>query len=269
MDFYVMTLFPEMINNALSESITGRAIKNGLMSVEAVDIRDFATNKTGHIDDYIFGGGSGMLIQAEPVYLCYKSIEDRIIEKRRLKSEDDAKTTDSGSDNSKPYCVYMSPQGRRFDQSIARELSKKEEVIFLCGHYEGIDERALSLICDDELSLGDFVLTGGELPAITMIDAVSRLIPGVLGDMDSAVYETFNDGLVEYPQYTRPRVFMDMEVPQVLLSGDHKKIDEWRFVKALERTREKRPDMYEEYLKTHDLAEKKMKKLLDRNGFTL
>ncbi len=243
MNFHVLTLFPEMIENALNESITGRAINKGLISLNTVNIRDYATNKYKHVDDYCYGGGSGMLMQAEPVWLCYKDVEEKI--------------------GKKPRVLYMSPQGRTFDQKFAEELSLEEDIVFLCGHYEGIDERALELIQPEEVSLGDFVLTGGELPAITMIDCISRLVPGVLGKDDSAVYETFYDGLVEYPQYTRPETFMGISVPKILLSGDHKKVEEWRKNTAIERTRIKRPDMYEKYMEEHknDFVKKKQKKV--------
>lgn len=238
MNFYVMTLFPDMIMNCLSESITGRAMEKGLISVETVNIRDFAQNKYKHVDDYIYGGGSGMLMQAEPVYLAYQDIVSRI--------------SGQSADMKKPRVLYMSPQGKRFDQNMAKEFSEEENLILLCGHYEGIDERVLEMIVDEEVSIGDYVLTGGELPAMTIIDAVSRLVPGVLGSDDSAVFETFYDGLLEYPQYTRPEEFMGRKVPEVLLSGHHANISKWRFEKALERTKEKRPDLYAEYLKKHE-----------------
>ncbi len=234
MNFYVMTLFPDMVINCLSESITGRAIKNGLINVEAVNIRDFATNKYKHVDDYIYGGGSGMLMQAEPVYLAYKHIMESM-----------------GNTEKTPRVLYMTPQGKTFNQSMAQEFSQEENLIFLCGHYEGIDERVLEMIVTDEVSVGDYVLTGGEIPAITIIDAVSRLVPGVLGKDDSALYESFYDGLLEYPQYTRPEEFMGKKVPEVLLSGHHKNIEKWRYDMSLERTRIKRPDLYEKYLKEH------------------
>lgn len=240
MHFYVMTLFPEMIQNVMSESITGRAVENGRIQIETVNIRDFAQNKYKHVDDYVYGGGSGMLMQAEPVYLAYRDILRRISEKQTV----------SGTDNTvkKPHVLYMSPQGTCFNQDMAKRLSEEESLVLLCGHYEGIDERVLEMIVDEEVSIGDYVLTGGELPAMTIIDAVSRLVPGVLGSDDSAVYETFYDGLLEYPQYTRPEEFMGKRVPEVLLSGHHAKIAEWRHQMSLERTKEKRPDLYEKYL---------------------
>ena len=210
MNFHVMTLFPEMVENCLKESITGRAIAKGLISLEAVNIRDYAQNRYKHVDDYIYGGGSGMLMQPEPVWLCYEDIIGRLPKEKKVKT------------------LYMSPQGRTFDQKFAEELAQEEDIIFLCGHYEGIDERVIEMIDPIEVSLGDFVLTGGELPAITMIDCISRLVPGVLGKDDSAVYESFYEGLLEYPQYTRPEVWNDKRVPEVLLSGHHKNICLWK-----------------------------------------
>ena len=229
MNYHVMTLFPEMIETTLGYSITGRAMENGIINLNTVNIRDYSKNKTHHVDDYIYGGGSGMLIQAEPVWLCYQDV---------LKK--------TGSRNVRT--LYMSPQGRTFDQSMARALSHNEDIIFLCGHYEGIDERAIELINPVHVSIGDFVLTGGELPAIVMMDAITRMIPGALGSDDSAVYESFYDGLLEYPQYTRPRVYEGLEVPEVLLSGNHNLVEKWRYEKSLERTKERRPDMYEKYI---------------------
>lgn len=234
MNYYVMTLFPEMVQNAMNESITGRAIKNNIISLETVNIRDFAGNRYNQVDDYIYGGGSGMLMQPGPVWRAYQSIIKK-------------------AGKNKTRVLYMSPQGRTFDQSYARALSHNENIIFLCGHYEGIDERVIEMINPAEVSIGDFVLTGGELPAITIMDAVSRLIPGVLGSDDSAVYESFYDGLLEYPQYTRPAEFEGRSVPDVLLSGNHKLIEKWRLEKSLERTRMRRPDLYEQYLKNHTI----------------
>lgn len=229
MNYYVMTLFPEFITNAMNESIMGRAIKKNIISVEAVNIRDFAQNSYRQVDDYIYGGGSGMLMQAEPVWLAYQSIIKR-----------------TGTKNTR--VLYMSPQGRTFNQSYAQALSKNENIIFLCGHYEGIDERVIEMINPCEVSLGDFVLTGGELPAMTIMDAVTRLIPGVLGHDDSSLYETFYNDLLEYPQYTRPPVFEGRAVPPELLSGNHKLIEKWRLEQSIERTRKRRPDLYEKYM---------------------
>ena len=229
MNYYVMTLFPEFITNAMNDSIMGRAIKKNIISVEAVNIRDYAQNSYRQVDDYIYGGGSGMLMQAEPVWLAYQSIIKR-----------------TGTKNTR--VLYMSPQGRTFNQSYAQALSKNENIIFLCGHYEGIDERVIEMINPCEVSLGDFVLTGGELPAMTIMDAVTRLIPGVLGHDDSSLYETFYNDLLEYPQYTRPPVFEGRAVPPELLSGNHKLIEKWRLEQSIERTRKRRPDLYEKYM---------------------
>lgn len=222
--FFVLTLFPEMIQQTLSHSIMGRAQKEGHISVEAINIRDFTLNKQKHVDDYPYGGGAGMVMQAQPIYDAYQSIAEKAKGAR---------------------VVYMTPQGKPFTQRIAEELSKEENLVFLCGHYEGIDERIIEEIVTDEISLGDFVLTGGELAAITIIDAVSRLVPGVLGKEDSFADESFSDGLLEYPQYTRPPVFHGKEVPEILLSGHHANIAKWRREQSLIRTAKKRPDLLE------------------------
>ena len=223
-NFYVLTLFPEMIDGTLSHSITGRAIKEGIINVESVNIRDFTHNKHRHVDDYPYGGGAGMVMQAQPIYDAYKSIEEKA---------------------GKTRVLYMSPQGKRFDQKMAEELNKEDSLVLLCGHYEGVDERVIEEIVTDEVSIGDFVLTGGELAAITIIDTVSRLVPGVLNKEESYENESFSDGLLEYPQYTRPPVFMGREVPEVLLSGHHANIDKWRREQSVKRTVEKRPDLLE------------------------
>mgnify|MGYP000071544422 FL=1 len=222
--FFVLTLFPEMIQQTLSHSIMGRAQKEGHISVEAINIRDYTLNKQKHVDDYPYGGGAGMVMQAQPIYDAYQSIAEKAKGAR---------------------VVYMTPQGRPFTQRIAEELSQEENLVFLCGHYEGIDERIIEEIVTDEISLGDFVLTGGELAAITIIDAVSRLVPGVLGKEDSFADESFSDGLLEYPQYTRPPVFHGKEVPEILLSGHHANIAKWRREQSLIRTVQKRPDLLE------------------------
>ncbi len=229
MNFHIMTLFPEMVMSGLSESIIGRAVRNGLLSIEAVNIRDFADNKHNKVDDYTYGGGAGMLMQAEPVYRCYEDIVGRLGRKS-------------------VRVVYLTPQGRIFDQKTAEEFAKEEDLILLCGHYEGIDERVLEEIVTDNISVGDYVLTGGELPAMIVVDAVSRLVPGVLHNDDSSEYESFSDGLLEYPQYSRPEVWHDKRVPEILLSGDHAKVDSWRHEQSLIRTRKRRPDLYEKYL---------------------
>ena len=213
-----------MIQQTLSHSIMGRAQKEGHISVEAINIRDYTLNKQKHVDDYPYGGGAGMVMQAQPIYDAYQSIAEKAQGAR---------------------VVYMTPQGRPFTQRIAEELSQEENLVFLCGHYEGIDERIIEEIVTDEISLGDFVLTGGELAAITIIDAVSRLVPGVLGKEDSLADESFSDGLLEYPQYTRPPVFHGKEVPEILLSGHHANIAKWRREQSLIRTVKKRPDLLE------------------------
>ncbi len=232
-----MTLFPDMIKAGLSDSIIGRACDQGIISVEASNIRDFAFNKHSKVDDYTYGGGAGMLMQAEPVYLCYKNITENIAKRRGVP---DGKVS--------PRVVYMTPQGRLFDQKVAAEFSECEDLIILCGHYEGIDERVIDEIVTDQVSVGDYVLTGGEIPAMIVVDAVSRLVPGVLSNSDSPEYESFTDGLLEYPQYTRPEVWHDRTVPAILLSGDHAKVDKWRHEMSLERTKQRRPDLYERYI---------------------
>ncbi len=225
MRFYIMTLFPEMVLDGLHTSILGRAMDSGILTVEAVNIRDFAFNKHQSVDDYPYGGGAGMLMQAEPVYLCWKSIVDRI--------------------GKKPRVICTSPAGQTFDQSMAEEFSREEDLIFLCGHYEGIDERVLEEIVTDYVSIGDYVLTGGELPAMMMIDAISRMIPGVLHNEESSQSESFQDNLLEYPQYSRPEAWHDKAVPEVLLSGHHANIEKWRREQSIIRTAENRPDLLE------------------------
>ncbi len=226
MNFHVMTLFPEMIERAMGESITGRAIKAGHISVNAVNIREFANNKHNRVDDYPYGGGAGMVMQAEPVYQCYESICRSI-------------------GNERPRVVFMTPQGRTFNQQIAEELSREEDLVLLCGHYEGIDERVLEKIVTDNVSIGDYVLTGGELPALVVMDTISRLVPGVLNNGMSAVKESFSDNLLEYPQYTRPEEWMGEKVPSVLLSGHHKNIAAWYREQSILRTAKNRPDLLE------------------------
>lgn len=225
MNFHILTLFPEMVMDGLSTSIIGRAQSKGLLSVEAINIRDFAENKHNRVDDYTYGGGAGMLMQAGPVYGAYQSV----LEKAK----------------SKPRVIYLSPQGQTFSQSMAEEFAKEEELIFLCGHYEGIDERVLEEIVTDYISIGDYVLTGGELPAMVMIDAISRLIPGVLHNDVSAEFESFQDNLLEYPQYTRPEEWHGKKVPEILLSGHHANVEKWRREQSIIRTAERRPDLLE------------------------
>ncbi|MCR4815258.1 MAG: tRNA (guanosine(37)-N1)-methyltransferase TrmD [Lachnospiraceae bacterium] len=236
MNFYVMTLFPEMVMGGLNNSIIKRAMDNNLIRIEAVNIRDYTLDKHKKVDDYPFGGGAGMLMQAQPVWDCYQAVLENI-------------STNEGK-NQKPRVLYMSPQGKTFHQEMARELSKEQNLIFLCGHYEGIDQRVLDRIGAEEVSIGDYVLTGGEFPAMVMIDTISRLVPGVLNNDTSADEESFSDrNLLEYPQYTRPEEWEGEEVPEVLLSGHHKKIKEWRLQKAIENTKNKRPDLYLKYIK--------------------
>ncbi len=223
MNFHVMTLFPEMIEQGMNTSVTGRALNQGLISLNAVNIRDFAFNKHKHVDDYPYGGGAGMVMQAEPIYLAWESI--------------------TGAMEKKPRLIYVTPQGRVFNQTMARELSREEDLVFLCGHYEGVDERILEEIVTDYVSIGDYVLSGGELAAMVMMDAVSRLVPGVLGNEESAEFESFQDNLLEHPHYTRPAVFHGRPVPEVLLSGHHANIDRWRRNQSLKRTKERRPDL--------------------------
>ena len=242
MNFHVMTLFPEMIVNGLSASVIGRALDNGTIGLNAVNIRDYAYNKHNKVDDYTYGGGAGMLMQAEPVYLCYEAIRDSISRRR-----DDA---------GQVRVIYMTPQGSVFDEEKARELSREEDLIILCGHYEGIDERVIEEIVTDNISIGDYVLTGGEMPAMILIDAVSRLVPGVLNNESSAEYDSFFDGLLEYPQYSRPEVWHDKRVPSVLMSGHHENVEKWRHEQALLRTRERRPDLYEKYMQRINIPNK-------------
>ena len=234
MHFYIMTLFPDMVMNGLNTSITGRAIEKGLLSIDAVNIRDYAYNKHNSVDDYPYGGGAGMLMQAEPVYQTYEAICQK-----------------SGK---RPRVVYLSPQGRTFCQTMAEEYAREEELVLLCGHYEGIDERVLEEIVTDYVSIGDYVLTGGELPAMIMVDAISRLVPGVLHNDVSAEFESFQDNLLEYPQYSRPEIWHEKQVPQVLLSGHHANIEAWRREQSIIRTAQTRPDL----LKKANLTEKEL-----------
>ena len=261
MNFHILTLFPEMVENELKTSIIGRAVAGGLLSIEAVNIRDFAFNKHQSVDDYPYGGGAGMLMQAEPVYLAYKDIEERIqkrIQNAKMQNaeteEQDAevKVQNAGiqdaetvSPDKKLRVVYLSPQGKTFDQKMAEELAEEEDLVLLCGHYEGIDERVLEEIVTDYVSIGDYVLTGGELPAMVMVDTISRLVPGVLHNDVSAEFESFQDNLLEYPQYSRPEEWHGKKVPPVLLSGHHANIEKWRREQSILRTYERRPDLLE------------------------
>ncbi|AEY66002.1 tRNA (guanosine(37)-N1)-methyltransferase TrmD [Clostridium sp. BNL1100] len=229
MKFDVLTLFPELFVSVMGESIIGRAQKNGLVEINAVNIRDYSKDKHKKVDDYPFGGGNGMVMMCQPVIDAYKAITE--------------------GREQKPKVLYMSPQGKVLTQEMAKELSTQEHLILLCGHYEGIDERIIEEIVDEEISIGDYVLTGGELPAMVLIDCVSRLIPGVLSTEGSFSDESHFNGLLEYPQYTRPADYNGNKVPDVLLSGHHANIEKWRMQQSLDRTREKRPDLYEKFKK--------------------
>lgn len=226
MNYHVLTLFPEMIMQGLNTSIIGRAIEKGILSLEAVNIRDYAGNRYGKVDDYPYGGGAGMVMQAEPVYAAVKDLEERM--------------------GHKPRVIYLTPQGSVFRQEMAVDFAKEEDLVFLCGHYEGIDERVLEEVVTDYVSIGDYVLTGGELPAMVMIDAISRMVPGVLSNGESGTIESFHDNLLEYPQYSRPEVWRDKAVPPVLLSGHHANVEKWRREESIRRTLERRPDLLED-----------------------
>ncbi|MBO5733372.1 MAG: tRNA (guanosine(37)-N1)-methyltransferase TrmD [Clostridia bacterium] len=235
MRFDILTLFPDMMRAILDESIIGRAQNSGILEINCINIRDFAGNKHNSVDDYPYGGGFGMLMQAPPIYRAYESV--------------------AGED--KPYTVYMSPQGRVLTQDKVVELSKKDRIVILCGHYEGVDERVIEEIVDEEISIGDYVLTGGELPAAVLVDSVARMVEGVLPQSESFEEESIYSGLLEHPQYTRPPVFMGREVPEVLMSGHHANIEKWKRKEALKRTYIKRPDL----LKSAELTDKDRKML--------
>ena len=232
MNFHVLTLFPEMIEQGMHTSIIGRAIAGGYLSIDAINIRDYAFNKHQKVDDYPYGGGAGMLMQAEPVYLAYESIQKKL--------------------GYRPRVVYLTPQGEVFHQTMAKELAKEKDLVFLCGHYEGIDERVLDEIVTDYVSIGDYVLTGGELPAMVMMDSISRMVPGVLSNQESGETESFAENLLEYPQYSRPEEWQGQKVPPVLLSGHHANIEAWRREQSILRTAKRRPDL----LKKADLTNK-------------
>ena len=232
MNFHVLTLFPEMIEQGMHTSIIGRAIANGYLSINAINIRDFAFNKHQKVDDYPYGGGAGMLMQAEPVYLAYESVQEKL--------------------GYRPRVVYLTPQGSVFHQQMAREMAQEKDLVFLCGHYEGIDERVLDEIVTDYVSIGDYVLTGGELPAMVMMDSVSRMVPGVLSNQESGETESFAGNLLEYPQYSRPEEWHGQKVPSVLMSGHHANIEAWRREQSVLRTAKRRPDL----LKKADLTNK-------------
>ena len=232
MNFHVLTLFPEMIEQGMHTSIIGRAIAGGYLSIDAINIRDYAFNKHQKVDDYPYGGGAGMLMHAEPVYLAYESVQKKL--------------------GYRPRVVYLTPQGEVFHQTMAKELAKEKDLVFLCGHYEGIDERVLDEIVTDYVSIGDYVLTGGELPAMVMMDSISRMVPGVLSNQESGETESFAENLLEYPQYSRPEEWHGQKVPPVLLSGHHANIEAWRREQSILRTAKRRPDL----LKKADLTNK-------------
>lgn len=237
MNFHVLTLFPEMIEQGMHTSIIGRAIAGGYLSIDAINIRDYAFNKHQKVDDYPYGGGAGMLMQAEPVYLAYESVQKKL--------------------GYRPRVVYLTPQGEVFHQTMAKELAKEKDLVFLCGHYEGIDERVLDEIVTDYVSIGDYVLTGGELPAMVMMDSISRMVPGVLSNQESGETESFAENLLEYPQYSRPEEWHGQKVPPVLLSGHHANIEAWRREQSILRTAKRRPDL----LKKADLTNKEWRQV--------
>ena len=247
MRFHILTLFPEMVMNGLLTSITGRAVKQNKIAIEATNIRDYTLDKHAKVDDYPYGGGAGMLMQAQPVYDAYQSIADKIPE------------------GAKKRVVYVTPQGTPFTQQMAKEFAKSDDLILLCGHYEGIDERVLQTEVDLEVSIGDYVLSGGELPAMCIIDAVSRMVPGVLGNIQNANEDCFAKGLLHFPQYTRPEVIDGLEVPKILMSGDHAKIRNWRLKQCLGRTYERRPDLLE-HRELDKLEKKLLQEYLEEHG---
>ncbi len=222
MKFSVLTLFPEMLG-ALGESIIGRATQKGIIETEYINIRDYSTDKHRRVDDYPYGAGGGMVMQPQPIYDAYKAV----------------------AGENRPHVIYMSPQGKTLTQEKAKELSSHKHIVILCGHYEGVDERIIEEIVDEEISIGDYVLTGGELPAMVLIDCVSRMIEGVLDSQETASVESHYNGLLEYPQYTRPPEFMGREVPEILLSGHHANIEKWRREQSILRTLKKRPELIE------------------------
>ena len=243
MHFHVLTLFPEMIEQGMNTSIMGRAIERGYISLKATDIRDYAANKHNKVDDTPYGGGAGMVMQAAPVYGAYEAVKEQI--------------------GYRPRVIYLTPQGSTFSQPMAEEFAREQDLVFLCGHYEGIDERVLEEIVTDYVSIGDYVLTGGELPAMVMVDTISRLVPGVLHNDVSAEFESFQDHLLEYPQYSRPEVWHGRAVPPVLLSGHHGNVDDWRKKESYKRTMVRRPDMFARFDETQ-LTTKHDRKVLQQ-----
>jgi tRNA (guanine37-N1)-methyltransferase len=241
MRFDIMTLFPDVVRCVLESSIIGRAQQNGHIIAQAHDIRDYTLNKHRKTDDTPYGGGKGMLMATQPICDCFEAVRKNYGEGEKTK------------------VIYASPRGRVFNHEIARELSEYDNIVILCGHYEGVDQRVIDEIVDEEISIGDYVLTGGEIPACIIVDATARLIPGVLSDKECYEKESIASGLLEYPQYTRPPVFNGKEVPEVLLSGHHANIEKWRLEKSLELTKERRPDLYEKYITEHPPKPKKKK----------
>lgn len=225
----ILTLFPEMCKNVYSESIIGRSIAKGLIDINARNIRDYSDNKHRNVDDTPYGGGMGMVMKAQPIYDCFMSLCQEL--------------------GTRPHLIYMSPQGKVLTQEKVKELAKLENIALLCGHYEGVDERVIEAIVDEEISIGDYVLTGGELPALVLADSVARMLPGVLANDEAMENESHYNGLLEYPQYTKPAVWNGISVPDVLLSGNHANIAKWRDEQSLKRTKERRPDLL---LKTID-----------------
>ena len=239
MHFHIMTLFPEMFD-VMHTSVIGRALERGLIAMDTYQIRDFSDDEKHHkVDDYTYGGGAGMLMRAQPVYDCYRYVVSRSAENMRPPGAADERSGNA----CRVRTIYLTPQGKVFNQQTARGLAQAEHIILLCGHYEGVDERVLEEIDAERISIGDYVLSGGELPAMVLMDAVARLVPGVLSNEESAQTESFDDGLLEYPQYTRPEVWRERRVPEILLSGDHAKVDAWRREQSVERTRAIRPDL--------------------------
>lgn len=249
MRFDILTLFPEAVDSFLSESIIGRAREKGILTVRTWNIRDFSKDKHKKVDDYPYGGGSGMVMTPQPIHDAWLHVTQDL--------------------PYKPRTIYMSPQGKVLTQEHARSLAQEDHIIILCGHYEGVDERILEEIVDEEISIGDYVLTGGELPAMVLVDCIGRMVEGVLPSEEAFSEESHYDGLLEYPQYSRPPVYLGRSVPDILLSGHHANIQKWRFEKKLERTREKRPDLYEKYLISHPEEKTEKKKRKKEKGVTL
>ncbi len=242
MRFHILTLFPDMVRQILTTSVIGRATENDIITLHVVDIRDYTADPHRKVDDYPYGGGAGMILQAQPVYDAWRAVTEEL--------------------GFRPRCVYLTPQGKPFTQTMAKSFAAEEDLILLCGHYEGVDERVLDEIVTDAVSIGDYVLTGGELPAMVMVDAISRMVPGVLTNEDSGASETFEGGLLEYPQYSRPEVWNGKAVPETLLSGDHEKVEAWRREQSLLRTYLNRPDLLSEA----ELTPEEVKKLLAFRG---